>query len=139
VEGALDLGVFAAALVGALLGFLWWNAAPADIFMGDAGSQAIGGGLASLALLTQTHLLLAVLGGLYVMVTMSVIIQVISFRSFGKRVFRMAPIHHHFELKGWPETTVIIRFWIIAGIFVAVGVGIFYADFLVATEGGISL
>ncbi len=138
VEGALDLGVFAAATAGAGLGFLWWNAAPADIFMGDAGSQALGGGLASLALLTHTHLLLILLGGLYVMVTLSVIIQVFSFRVFGKRVFRMAPIHHHFELKGWPETTVIVRFWIIAGIFVAVAVGIFYADFLVATEGGIT-
>ncbi|HSF85208.1 MAG TPA: phospho-N-acetylmuramoyl-pentapeptide-transferase [Acidimicrobiia bacterium] len=138
VEGALDLGVFAAAIVGAVLGFLWWNAAPADIFMGDAGSQALGGGLAALALLTRTHLLLVVLGGLYVMVTMSVIIQVFSFRVFGKRVFKIAPVHHHFEMKGWPETTVIVRFWIIAGIFVAVGVGIFYADFLVATEGGIT-
>ncbi len=139
VDGALDLGVIAAAIVGALLGFLWWNAAPADIFMGDAGSQALGGGLASLALLTQTHLLLVIIGGLYVMVTLSVIIQVFWFRTFGTRVFRMAPIHHHFELKGWPETTVIVRFWIIAGIFVAVGVGLFYADFLVATEGGINL
>ncbi len=138
IEGALDLGVVAAALVGAQLGFLWWNAAPADIFMGDAGSQALGGALASLALLTNTHLLLAVLGGLYVMVTLSVILQVASFRMFGKRIFRMAPLHHHFELKGWPETTVITRFWIMAGLFVAVGVGLFYADFLVVTEGGIT-
>lgn len=138
VEGALDLGVFAAALVGAILGFLWWNAAPAEIFMGDAGSQALGGGLASLALLTQTHLLLAIIGGLYVTITMSVILQVFSFRVFGKRIFKMAPLHHHFELKGWPETRVIVRFWIISGIFVAIGVGLFYADFLIATEGGIS-
>ncbi len=138
IEGALDLGVFAAAIVGAILGFLWWNAAPAKIFMGDSGSQALGGALASLALLTGTHLLLAILGGLYVMVTVSVILQVFSFRVFGKRVFLMAPLHHHFELKGWPETTVIVRFWIMSGIFVAVGVGLFYADFLVATEGGIS-
>jgi len=138
VDGALDLGVFAAAVVGAMLGFLWWNAAPAEIFMGDSGSQALGGALASLALLTRTHLLLAVLGGLYLMVTMSVILQVFSFRVFGKRLFRMAPIHHHFELKGWPETTVIVRFWIMTGIFVAMGVGLFYADFLVATEGGIT-
>ncbi len=137
VEGALDLGMFAAAVVGAVLGFLWWNAAPAKIIMGDTGSQALGGALASLALLTNTHLLLILLGGLYVMVTVSVILQVFSFRVFGKRIFRMAPIHHHFELKGWPETTVIIRFWILAGIMVAVGVGLFYADFLVATEGGI--
>jgi phospho-N-acetylmuramoyl-pentapeptide-transferase len=138
IDGALDLGVLAAAVVGAILGFLWWNAAPAQIFMGDSGSQALGGALASLALLTGTHLLLAVLGGLYVMVTVSVILQVFSFRVFGKRIFRMAPLHHHFELKGWPETTVIVRFWIMAGIFVAVGVGLFYADFLVATEGGIT-
>lgn len=137
VEGALDLGMFAAAVVGAVLGFLWWNAAPAKIIMGDTGSQALGGALASLALLTNTHLLLILLGGLYVMVTVSVILQVFSFRVFGKRIFRMAPIHHHFELKGWPETTVIIRFWILAGIMVAIGVGLFYADFLVATDAGI--
>ncbi len=137
VEGALDLGVFAAALVGAVLGFLWWNTAPARIMMGDTGSQALGGALAALALLTNTHLLLVLLGGLYVMVTMSVILQVFSFRVFGRRIFRMAPIHHHFELKGWPETTVIVRFWIMAGIAVALGVGVFYADFLSATNGGI--
>jgi phospho-N-acetylmuramoyl-pentapeptide-transferase len=139
VDGALDLGVFAAAIVGSVLGFLWWNAAPAEIFMGDSGSQALGGALASLALLTNTHLLIIVLGGLYVMITMSVILQVFSFRVFGKRIFRIAPVHHHFEMKGWPETTVIVRFWIIAGIFVAMGVGLFYADFLVATEGGLAL
>jgi phospho-N-acetylmuramoyl-pentapeptide-transferase len=137
VTGALDLGIFAAALVGASLGFLWWNAAPADIFMGDVGSQALGGALAGLALLTNTHLLLIVLGGLYVMETLSVIIQVAVFKSTGRRVFRMAPIHHHFELKGWPETTVIVRFWILAGMAVAIGVGIFYADFLATTNGGI--
>ncbi|NND01229.1 MAG: phospho-N-acetylmuramoyl-pentapeptide-transferase [Acidimicrobiia bacterium] len=137
VDGALDLGMFAAAVVGAVLGFLWWNAAPAKIIMGDTGSQALGGALAAMALLTNTHLLLPLLGGLYVMVTVSVILQVFSFRVFGKRIFRMAPIHHHFELKGWPETTVIIRFWILAGAMVAVGVGLFYADFLVITEGGL--
>ncbi len=137
LNGALDLGMFGAAAVGAVLGFLWWNAAPAKIIMGDTGSQALGGGLAALALLTNTHLLLILLGGLYVMVTVSVILQVFSFRVFGKRIFRMAPIHHHFELKGWPETTVIIRFWILAGVMVAVGVGIFYADFLSVTEGGL--
>jgi phospho-N-acetylmuramoyl-pentapeptide-transferase len=137
VSGALDLGMFAAALAGASLAFLWWNAAPADIFMGDVGSQALGGALASLALLTNTHLLLVLLGGLYVMVTMSVIVQVAVFKATGRRVFRMAPLHHHFELKGWPETTVIVRFWILAGISVAIGVGIFYADFLATTNGGI--
>ena len=137
VEGALDLGIFASAVVGAVLGFLWWNAAPAKIIMGDTGSQALGGALAALALLTNTHLLIALLGGLYVMVTLSVILQVFSFRVFGTRIFRMAPIHHHFELKGWPETTVIVRFWILAGIMVAIGVGLFYADFLAVTEGAL--
>jgi phospho-N-acetylmuramoyl-pentapeptide-transferase len=137
VEGALDLAVVAGAIVGAALGFLWWNAAPARIFMGDVGSQAIGGALAALALLTNTHLLLIVLGGLYVMITVSVILQVFTFRVWGKRIFLMAPIHHHFELKGWPETTIIIRFWILAGLGVAIGVGIFYGDFLRATNGGV--
>jgi phospho-N-acetylmuramoyl-pentapeptide-transferase len=129
-NGALDLARFAAALVGAALGFLWWNAAPAQIFMGDTGSQAFGGALAALALLTNTQLLLILLGGLYVLETMSVIGQVFAFRVFGRRIFLMAPIHHHFELKGWPETTVIIRFWIFAGICVALGIGVFYADFV---------
>ena len=137
VEGTLDLAVFAACLVGATLGFLWWNAAPARIFMGDTGSQALGGALAALALLTNTWVLLILLGGLYVVETSSVIAQVAAYRGFRRRIFRMAPIHHHFELKGWPETTVIIRFWIIAGILAAVGIGLFYADFLAATEGGV--
>jgi phospho-N-acetylmuramoyl-pentapeptide-transferase len=135
VEGALDLAMVAAALVGATAGFLWWNAAPAQIIMGDTGSQALGGVLAALALLTNTQLLLVLLGGLYVVVTTSVIVQVFSFRVFGRRVFRMAPLHHHFELAGWPETRVIIRFWIISGIMVGVGVGLFYADWAVAAEG----
>ncbi len=130
VDGALDLAVFAAAVLGAALAFLWWNAAPAKIIMGDTGSHAIGGAMAALALLTNTQLLLVVLGGLYVMETVSVILQVISFRGFGKRIFLMAPIHHHFELKGWPETTVIIRFWILSGIMVAIGIGLFYADWV---------
>ena len=135
VAGALDLAIVAAAVVGAAAGFLWWNAAPARIFMGDTGSQALGGVLAALALLTNTHLLLLLLGGLYVLVTASVILQVFSFRVFGRRIFRMAPLHHHFELAGWPETTVIIRFWIISGMMVAAGVGIFYADWAVGSEG----
>ncbi len=137
VEGAVDLAIIAGAIVGAALGFLWWNAAPARIFMGDTGSQAIGGALAALALLSNTHLLLILLGGLYVMTTVSVILQVFTFRTWGKRIFRMAPIHHHFELKGWPETTIIIRFWILAGLGVAIGVGVFYADFLRANNGGV--
>lgn len=137
VDGASDLAVVASAIVGATLGFLWWNAAPARIFMGDVGSQAIGGALAAMALLTNTHLLLILLGGLYVMTTVSVILQVFTFRVWGKRIFRMAPIHHHFELKGWPETTIIIRFWILAGLGVAIGVGAFYGDFLVQTTGAL--
>jgi phospho-N-acetylmuramoyl-pentapeptide-transferase len=126
----LDLAVVAAAMFGALLGFLWWNAPPARIIMGDVGSQAIGGLLAALALLTNTHLLLVVLGAIYVAETLSVMIQVVSFRFTGKRVFRMAPIHFHFDLGGWPETTTVIRFWILTGMGVALGLGLFYADFL---------
>ena len=129
VPHALDLAVVAAAMAGGCLGFLWWNAAPARIFMGDTGSLAIGSGLAALALTTNTHLLLPIVAGLFVFETVSVIIQIVGFRLFGgRRVFRMAPVHHHFELKGWPETTVIVRFWILAGLCTAVGLGLFYAD-----------
>jgi phospho-N-acetylmuramoyl-pentapeptide-transferase len=130
VPQGLDLAVVAASMVGACAGFLWWNAAPARIFMGDTGSLAIGAGLAALALVTNTHLLLPVIGGIYVVETLSVIVQVASFRAFKRRVFRMAPLHHHYELLGWPETTVIIRFWILAGLVTAMAVGIFYADYL---------
>ena len=127
---ALDIAVVAASVLGACAGFLWWNAAPARIFMGDTGSLALGGGLGGLALLTRTQLLLPIIGGLFVLETLSVVIQVISFRGFKRRVFRMAPIHHHFELAGWPEFTVIVRFWLICGLFVAFGLGLFYADFI---------
>ena len=127
---ALDLALIAAALVGACAGFLWWNAAPARIFMGDTGSIAIGTGLAALALLSDSILLLGVVGALFVLETLSVVIQVFAFRTFGRRVFRMAPFHHHFELLGWPETTVIVRFWILAALATALALGIFYADFL---------
>jgi len=130
VGPALDVAIVAAGAMGAVAGFLWWNAAPARIFMGDTGSLAIGGLLAALAILTSTQLLLLILGGLYALVTTSVIIQVAAFRFTGKRVFRMAPLHHHFELVGWPEFTVIVRFWILAGLAVAFGLGLFYADFL---------
>ncbi|MDQ4070899.1 MAG: phospho-N-acetylmuramoyl-pentapeptide-transferase [Actinomycetota bacterium] len=130
VGPALDLSLVAAALAGSCAGFLWWNAAPAKIFMGDTGSLALGTGLGALALTTNTHLLLPVVAGLFVMITMSVVIQVAAFRLFHRRVFRMAPIHHHFELVGWPETTVIVRFWILASLCTAVAVGLFYADFL---------
>ncbi len=134
VRDALDLALAATALAGACLGFLWWNAAPARIFMGDTGSLAIGSGLASLCLLMNLDLLLVVIGGLFVIVTMSVVIQVVSFRLFGRRIFLMAPLHHHFELMGWPETTVIVRFWILAGLFAALGLGIFYGDFLTVSR-----
>lgn len=126
----LELAMISAAMFGAMLGFLWWNAPPAKIIMGDVGSQGVGGLLAALALLTNTHLLLVVLGAIYVAETVSVIVQVVSFRSFGRRLFRMAPVHHHFEIGGWPETTVVIRFWILTGIGVALGLGLFYGDFL---------
>lgn len=129
----LELATISAAMLGGLGGFLWWNAPPSKIFMGDVGSNAIGGLLAALALLTNTALLLAILAGLYVAETLSVIIQVGVFRYTRKRVFRMAPFHHHFELAGWPETTVVIRFWIMAGIGVALALGLFYADFLAVT------
>jgi phospho-N-acetylmuramoyl-pentapeptide-transferase len=130
IHSALDLALVAVALVGACLGFLWWNAAPARIMMGDTGSLAIGTGLGALCLLMNLDLLLIVLGGLFVAETASVILQVITFRLFGRRVFRMAPFHHHFELRGWPETTVIIRFWIISGLCAMLALGIFYGDFL---------
>jgi phospho-N-acetylmuramoyl-pentapeptide-transferase len=131
---AIDLALAAVALAGACIGFLWWNAAPAKIIMGDTGSLALGSGLAALCLLLNLDLLLPIIGGLFVMETVSVIMQVISFRVFGRRVFRMAPIHHHFELAGWPETTVIVRFWILGGLFVALALGIFYGDFLTVSK-----
>jgi phospho-N-acetylmuramoyl-pentapeptide-transferase len=131
VRDPLDLAALAAALTGACFGFLWWNASPAKIFMGDTGSLALGGALAGMAILTRTEFLLAILGGLFVMQTLSVILQVGYFKATGgKRMFRMAPLHHHFELKGWDEITVVIRFWIITGICVAAGLGIFYAEWV---------
>jgi len=130
IDHALDLAVIAGALMASCAGFLWFNAAPAQIFMGDTGSLALGTGMAALALTTNTHLLLPIIGGLYVIETTSVIAQVAAFRTTGKRVFRMAPIHHHFELKGWPETWVVIRFWMLAGALTALGLGLFYADFI---------
>ena len=117
--------------MGACFGFLWWNASPAKIFMGDTGSLAIGGAFAGIAIVTQTELLLIVLGGLFVIETLSVIMQIGVFKLTRKRVFNMAPIHHHFELAGWVENTVIVRFWIIAGLAVAFGLGVFYAEYLV--------
>ncbi len=130
VRLGIDLSLAAVAICGACVGFLWWNAAPAKIFMGDTGSLALGTGLACLALDMNLQLLLPIIGGLFVLETLSVVAQVISFRVFHTRIFRMAPFHHHFELVGWPETTVIVRFWILSGLFTALGLGIFYADFL---------
>ena len=130
-----DAAIVAAAMMGAATGFLWWNAAPARIFMGDTGALALGGLFGALALVTNTVLLLVIIGGLFVLETLSVIAQVISYRGFGRRIFRMSPIHHHFELAGWPEFTVIVRFWIIAGLCSAVGIGLFYADFI--ARGGL--
>lgn len=127
---AIDMSVIAAAMMGASAGFLWWNAAPARVFMGDTGSLAIGGAIAGLALLTNTILLLPILGGLFVIETLSVIAQVASFRVFDRRVLRMAPLHHHFEVGGQPEFTVIVRFWLLAGLCVSFGLGLFYADFI---------
>ena len=135
VPQALDLAIVAVAMLGGCIGFLWWNAAPAKIFMGDTGALAIGAGLAGLALFTRTPLLLPLVGGLFVAETLSVIIQVFSFRVFKRRVFRMAPIHHHFEQRGWPETTVIIRFWLIAGALTAATLGVFYYDYLLRCPG----
>jgi phospho-N-acetylmuramoyl-pentapeptide-transferase len=130
VHPSLDLALIAVAMGGACVGFLWWNAAPARIFMGDTGSLAIGTALACLALEMNLQLLLPIIGGLFLVVTLSVVAQIVSFRVFHTRIFLMAPIHHHFELAGWPETTVIVRFWIFSGLCTALGLGVFYADFL---------
>jgi len=131
VRDPRDLAVVAAALMGACFGFLWWNASPAQIFMGDTGSLALGGAMAGLAITTRTEFLVVILGGLFVIITLSVIIQVGSFKLTGKRVFRMAPLQHHFELVGWNEVTIVIRFWIVAGLFAALGMGVFYAEWVV--------
>jgi phospho-N-acetylmuramoyl-pentapeptide-transferase len=133
VRDPLDLAVLAAAFAGSCTGFLWWNASPAKIFMGDTGSLALGGALAGLASTLRVELLLIPLGGLFVIITLSVIIQTLYFKiSGGKRVFKMAPLQHHFELMGWGEVTIVIRFWIIAGLSVALGLGLFYAQWVSA-------
>ncbi|QDZ13675.1 phospho-N-acetylmuramoyl-pentapeptide-transferase [Humibacter ginsenosidimutans] len=135
VRDPLDLAVVAAAIVGALVGFLWWNTSPAQIFLGDTGSLALGGALAALAILSHTELLLVLIGGLFVIESGSVILQRAYFKATrGKRIFRMSPIHHHFELKGWAEVTVVVRFWIIGGLLVAAGVGSFYLEWLSRTS-----
>jgi phospho-N-acetylmuramoyl-pentapeptide-transferase len=133
VRDPLDMAVVAGTVLGACFGFLWWNAPPARIFMGDTGSLALGGVLAGLAVCTKTQLLLVLLGGLFVIITLSVVIQVGSFKMTGRRVFKMAPLQHHFELLGWAETTIVVRFWLIAGLFIALGLGIFYVAWLPAS------
>ncbi|HKD89852.1 MAG TPA: phospho-N-acetylmuramoyl-pentapeptide-transferase, partial [Streptosporangiaceae bacterium] len=136
IRDPLDLAVVAAAVSGACFGFLWWNAPPAKIFMGDTGSLALGGVLAGLAVCTKTQLLLLILGGLFVITTLSVIIQVSVFKATklksgrGIRVFKMSPLHNHFDMIGWAETTIVIRFWLISGLCVALALGIFYAEWL---------
>jgi phospho-N-acetylmuramoyl-pentapeptide-transferase len=136
VRDPLDLAVFAAAITGACVGFLWWNAKPARIIMGDVGSLAIGGALAGMAIMSRTELLMAVIAGVFVLETLSVLLQVGYFKltrrvtGVGRRIFRITPIHHHFEHVGWDEVNVVIRFWVIAGIFVVTGLGLFYAAWL---------
>ncbi|MBW0253330.1 phospho-N-acetylmuramoyl-pentapeptide-transferase [Cellulomonas sp. PS-H5] len=126
----LDMAVVAAAVTGACFGFLWWNASPAKIFMGDTGSLALGGALAGMSIVTRTEVLAAIIGGLFVIIVLSDVIQIGFFKMTGKRVFKMAPLHHHFELSGWGEVTIVIRFWLIAGLFVSLGIGIFYAEWV---------
>ncbi len=136
VRDPLDLAVFSAAIATACIGFLWWNAKPARIIMGDVGSLAIGGALAGLAIMSRTELLMPIVAGLFVLETLSVLLQMSYFKitrritGTGRRIFRIAPIHHHFEHAGWDEVTVVMRFWIVAGICAATGVGVFYAAWL---------
>ena len=130
VKGSLDIAIFSGAVMGSCIGFLWWNSPPAYIFMGDTGSLALGCSLATVAILSKTELLVIVLGGLFVLEALSVMIQVLAFKATGKRVFRMAPLHHHFELKGWSEVTTMIRLWIVAGFFVGIGFIIFYINYI---------
>jgi phospho-N-acetylmuramoyl-pentapeptide-transferase len=130
VRDPLEVALIAAAAAGACVGFLWWNTSPARIFMGDTGALGLGGLIGGLAMATRTTLLSIIIGGLFVIITMSVVIQIISFKTTGKRVFRMSPLQHHFELAGWSEVNIVVRFWIIAGIGVAIGLGLFYSDFL---------
>jgi phospho-N-acetylmuramoyl-pentapeptide-transferase len=133
VRDPLDMAVFSAALAGACAGFLWWNASPAKIFMGDVGSLALGGAISGIAIVLRVEALLAALGGLFVLITLSVIIQTGYFKlSGGRRVFKMAPLQHHFELLGWGEVTIVIRFWILAGMSVAAGLGLFYGQWVVS-------
>lgn len=134
VSSPLELATISAAIVGSLIGFLWWNTSPAQIMMGDTGAFALGGALAALAILSRTELLLVLIGGLFVLITGQVIVQRIYFKATkGKRIWKSSPYHHHFEMKGWLEVTIVVRFWIIAGLFVGAGVGLFYLEWLSAT------
>ncbi len=135
VRDPLDVALVAAAAMGGCIGFLWWNAAPARIFMGDTGSLALGGLIAGLSIVTRTELLLVVIGGVFVVEALSVALQIAVFRTTRRRVFRMAPFHHHFELAGWAETTVIIRFWLLGAMCAALGLGLFYSEWLTAASG----
>lgn len=131
VSRPLDLAVVAASIVGALIGFLWWNTSPAQITMGDTGSFGLGGALAALAILSRTELLLVIIGGLFLVITGQVVVQRVYFKAtHGKRIWRASPLHHHFEMKGWAEITIVVRFWVISGLFVAFGVGIFYLEWV---------
>lgn len=135
VRDPLDLAVVTAAALGGCVGFLWWNAHPARIIMGDTGSLALGGLIAGLSILTRTELLLVVIAGLFVVEMLSDVIQIVVFRTRHVRVFKMAPFHHHFEMSGWTETTVMVRFWLLAAMSAALGLGLFYADWLSLTGG----
>ncbi|MGH3064772.1 MAG: phospho-N-acetylmuramoyl-pentapeptide-transferase [Gaiellaceae bacterium] len=129
-EVYLDIATLAAALIGGTIGFLWYNAFPAEVFMGDTGSMALGGAIAGFAIVTGTEILLPLIAGIFVIEVLSLIIQVVSFKRTGRRVFLMAPIHHHFEMKSWSETKVMVRFWIVCAILCASGFALFYGDFL---------
>ena len=133
-EVYLDLATLAAAMIGGTIGFLWYNAHPAELFMGDTGSMALGGAIAGFAIVTRTELLLLLIAGIFVIEVLSLIIQVVSFKRTGKRVFLMAPIHHHFEMKAWSETKVMVRFWIVCAMLCAAGFALFYRDFLQIVE-----
>jgi phospho-N-acetylmuramoyl-pentapeptide-transferase len=128
-DSRLDLAIVGAALIGATIGFLWYNAFPAEVIMGDTGAMAIGGALAAMAIFTKTIFLLLLIGGIFAIEALSVIVQVISFKYWGRRVFLMAPIHYHFEMKAWSETKIMVRFWIVTAILCAVGFALFYRDF----------
>jgi phospho-N-acetylmuramoyl-pentapeptide-transferase len=126
----LDIATLAAALIGGTIGFLWYNAFPAEVIMGDTGSFALGGAIAGFAIVTGTEILLPLIAGIFVIEVLSLIIQVVSFKRTGRRVFLIAPIHHHFEMKAWSETKIMVRFWIVCAIFCASGFALFYRDFL---------